>query len=146
MFRRSQFDENAGRKNSCTHSISIRWRRVATITLRPLHPWEKTPIPLKREAGWTTQPFWKLWRRKISLVPTKLVFIVWPRGKFVYWYGPSTQKTAHHWHAEKHRCIQLRFVWIRDGISTEGTWIDSKELAAPQREPEWQRSHGSLAH
>jgi hypothetical protein len=63
---------------------------------------------------------------------------------FVTWSGPSVQATAHHWHTQQHRCMQLRLAWIRDSISTDGTRIDSKEPAAPEREgePEWQE----LAH
>jgi hypothetical protein len=31
---------------------------VANATLRPLYPWERDPVPIVQEAGWSPRPVW----------------------------------------------------------------------------------------
>jgi hypothetical protein len=41
---------------------------VVYITLRPLYLWERTPVPLEKEARWAPESVWMFWRRE-SLPP-----------------------------------------------------------------------------
>ena len=59
-----------GVKRSSTHlSLSPAERRVVNITLRPLCPQERTPIPNELEAGWASELVWTFGRREKSVAP-----------------------------------------------------------------------------
>jgi hypothetical protein len=44
--------------------ITSPMKDVVDITLRPLYLWERTPVPLEQEAGWTPESVWTFWRRE----------------------------------------------------------------------------------
>ena len=38
--------------------LSARWEYKVNATPRPLHPWEREPVPIVQEAGWAPEPVW----------------------------------------------------------------------------------------
>ena len=50
-------------------NLRTRWRCVINFTLRPFYPWEETPVPLEKEAGWAQKLNGAVCKTEKSLAP-----------------------------------------------------------------------------
>jgi hypothetical protein len=50
-------------------NLSTRWRCVINFTLRLFYPWEETPVPLEKEAGWAQKLNGAVCKTEKSLAP-----------------------------------------------------------------------------
>ena len=62
------------------------------ITAKPLHPRERTPVPIVQGAGWAPGPVWAIQRREKSLAPAKIRTSDRPASILLY---PSSHALFH---------------------------------------------------
>jgi hypothetical protein len=56
--------------NSAVLDLYTGWRLVVSFMPLRFVPWERTPVPIRSEGGWASEPVWTLWSRlevKLSL-------------------------------------------------------------------------------